>query len=498
MKRYYTLFGLTIVVCFVVELLSYLSFHIGWLNPVIGGLIVITTLILSLKNLKYGLGIIMIEAIIGSQGYLFSLSGSGGGFSLRIALWIAVMAVWLLTIISEYRRDRQVLYRYATFRYARPLALIAAGVILGFSVALLAGNDLTYLFLDGKRWIFALIILPFLDTFTKKEELKELATVSFAAALWLSIKTLIIVFIFSHSFPHLTADIFGWLRADLLAEVTRLPNGFWRVFMQSQNFVIPLFFVSALSLVMPWQWLRENKGSSIALVGIATAASATLMACLSRSFWIGTVVAVVVWILVQLIFIRKNWNVFFKQISVFAVTVFLGLILLVVIVRFPFPEPSTAIDASLLSDRATQNEAGSASRWSLLPVLWKEVSASPLWGKGFGTTVTYVTSDPRITLSTTDGKYTTYAFEWGWLDLWLKTGLIGVLGYLWLFYMLLSDCYRLMRRGDSRALAVGLSLSALGVLHFFTPYLNHPLGFSYLILAMLAVTFLRTQAITRS
>jgi O-antigen ligase len=133
-----------------------------------------------------------------------------------------------------------------------------------------------------------------------------------------------------------------------------------------------------------------------------------------------------------------------------------------------------------------------------LPVLWKEVSASPLWGKGFGTTVTYVTSDPRITLSTTDGKYTTYAFEWGWLDLWLKTGLIGVLGYLWLFYMLLSDCYRLMRRGDSRALAVGLSLSALGVLHFFTPYLNHPLGFSYLILAMLAVTFLRTQAITRS
>ena len=50
-------------------------------------------------------------------------------------------------------------------------------------------------------------------------------------------------------------------------------------------------------------------------------------------------------------------------------------------------------------------------------------------GRGFGATVTYQTRDPRILADNGSGEYTTYAFEWGWLDIWLKLGIFGLAAY---------------------------------------------------------------------
>jgi hypothetical protein len=127
-------------------------------------------------------------------------------------------------------------------------------------------------------------------------------------------------------------------------------------------------------------------------------------------------------------------------------------------------------------------DAAAESRWNLLPVLMKKIGQTPILGSGFGATVTYKTEDPRILAQNPSGLYTTYAFEWGWLEHWIKFGILGIPVMLWL---LLSVAWRTWKTDGEWWIRAGFvsSLAALGVIHVFTPYLNHPLGFGFLLAA---------------
>jgi hypothetical protein len=67
------------------------------------------------------------------------------------------------------------------------------------------------------------------------------------------------------------------------------------------------------------------------------------------------------------------------------------------------------------------------------------------------------------------------------LDFWLKLGVLGIPLMLWILGWL---GWRIWRLDEPRWLRVGAvsSLMALAVLHFFTPYLNHPLGFAFILI----------------
>jgi len=53
------------------------------------------------------------------------------------------------------------------------------------------------------------------------------------------------------------------------------------------------------------------------------------------------------------------------------------------------------------------------------------IAQHPWLGSGFGRTVTYRSTDPRVLADHPAGAYTTTAFEWGYLDIALKIGLLG-------------------------------------------------------------------------
>ena len=116
------------------------------------------------------------------------------------------------------------------------------------------------------------------------------------------------------------------------------------------------------------------------------------------------------------------------------------------------------------------------------------VQSYPILGSGFGTTVTYISNDPRVREVSRTGEYTTYAFEWGWLDIWLKMGVIGLIGLLGLLGYLGRIFYR---KAASNPLALaGLAvLVALAAINVFTPYLNHPLGLGMLILLTMVAKY---------
>lgn len=465
------------------ETLSLAAFSHPWIASAAMGLIGLLALWLSLKNIRYGLLLVAAELVIGSQGYLFSAGGDHSTLSLRIMLWIIVMGVWLGEEALRFLRDRQHWQEYRRLPFAKPLLALALTLGIGVLVGYLNGNNHLYLFLEAKRWVYISIIIPFLFSFRRAEDRRLLMDACFAGALWLAIKTLALAYIFTHGFAPFVYHLYDWSRQDLLAEITRAPSGFFRIFMQSQIFLIPAIFLAVSRFFRERTPSGERSCRSGYLIA-AVLCGAALLASLSRSFWVGTIIALAVCLAVFLIRSYRDWRVLLVRSLQLLGLLLASIALLFAIVRFPFPQPSADIGASLLSDRV-QLEAGAASRWSLLPVMGREIIKSPLWGFGFGKTLTYVSSDPRITATAPDGRYTTYAFEWGWLDIVLKLGLIGLAAYFWLLGALLRGCWRLLSVNRPAAFVLGGSLLALMAAHFFTPYLNHPLGFLYLGLIML-------------
>lgn len=473
---FWTLLGLIIA-----EGASFLSFFNPIIGLVVGGIIVLATLLLSLKNIRNGLLIVVAELIIGSQGYLFFYDLGGSKISLRIALWIVVMGVWAGNTILHFFRDKNYLKTFKNFPYVKQLLLLASVLLLGVVVALVSKNDQIFFFLELKRWLYILLLLPLVSSFKSTEDITKLATVIVGAILALCLKVVILIYIFSHSFLPLVYDVYGWMRLHLLGEITRWPSGFSRIFMQSQIFILPAavtFFLVAYRKIKSRTLSLNTK--SVAIVILSIASISVIIASLSRSFWVGAIIGGLVTGIAYTSVHRPR----IKQIIGFSLTLFGSLVLstlfLFAIVRFPFPDPSANIDASLLTDRATTIEAGAASRWSLLPVMWEEIKKSPLLGYGFGKSLTYETYDPRIVLTGGSGEYTTYAFEWGWLDMWLKFGIFGLIAFAWLFWKMFKDALYLLRRQALIGSLIIFSLVSIIVVHFFTPYLNHPLGFAYI------------------
>ncbi len=124
--------------------------------------------------------------------------------------------------------------------------------------------------------------------------------------------------------------------------------------------------------------------------------------------------------------------------------------------------------------------AGSSRRNQLLPLV-SAIAHHPVVGSGFGTSVTYVSQDPRIVAQHPDGQYTTTAFEWGYLDMILKFGLAGLVIYGYLVVLLV---YRLTTNPElPLGVKIGLigGLVAIAVTSVVSPYLNHPLGIGYVV-----------------
>jgi hypothetical protein len=208
----------------------------------------------------------------------------------------------------------------------------------------------------------------------------------------------------------------------------------------------------------------------------------------SRSNWVGLITglgAITVYELRH----RQYLNLG-RALALFITSVLAGALIMTIVVKFPWPQPIGGFStADLLTKRTGElaTEAGAASRWSSFPILIDSIVKTPIWGQGFGATITYRTADPRIISSSPQGIYTTYALEWGWLDIALKIGMAGLLFYLLFLFKLFHNGFKTKSSAIDESIinrALSFSLLALCAVHFFSPYLNHPLGLGFVLLIM--------------
>jgi len=446
-----------------------LSF-LAWLFPLFETVIfIVLTLALffiTMYSLEWGISLFFFEIILGSFGRWIVVSLGGTLLSIRIGLFLAVMMGWICYCTTNHLSARRVIRHCRTCIKQNPW--IGIGIIMasyGLVRAYFLGNHFSDVWDDSNQWLTLAIAVPI--ACAHRIRLKTLlARAWMNGSVALGIFALCILYFFTHDATfNIGLAIYRWSRVTHIGELTILSSLFLRIFLQSQILLLPVW----LSCIGVQTSSYQSQALSILI-------ASSLILSFSRSF----AVALVLIIGISFFFLLPSSPL--ERLKRILISFFFGAMLVFIVSQFPLPKAQGgSLTASFIA-RATLNDAATATRWSLLPALWHGVVAHPLLGSGFGATITYTSSDPRVLQMHPTGEYSTHAFEWGILDLWFKFGLLGLVWYA----SILLFAWRLIKK---RQWTSGLSIGVLAVVHIFTPYLNHPIGFA----ALLLITLLSTQ-----
>lgn len=475
----YRWFGYSLATLLGIEAISWLGFAYPDVYAAAWVVIVSGVLLASFYRLEYGVYAIAAELVIGSQGYLLGFPVGGFTISLRLGLFLAVMVAWVAWVV----RDRKVYFFASRFWkwYIALVTFLCIGVVVGY----VFGNSLSNIFFDWNGYLFFGLILPFTQAVRSRRQVQRLLATLIAGVVILGLQTMMILFLFSHQTVYIDylPSVYQWIRDLRIGEITLQPNGFYRVFFQSHIYVLYVLCVSIALCIRRFRW-------QTALV-IMTSVTLIFLSY-SRSFWLAALAALAGLAMYVLWKQRSVWRRLAITYGIVGLGFGLGYIFVLGLVNIPLPSGlGSGVSVSSLIIERTQNpaqEAAGSSRLALLKPLLQKNLEHPLLGSGLGTTVTYVTKDPRALVDHPDGWYTTFAFEWGYLDLWLKLGVAGLTVYLGLLWSLLAGAYDIVHeqlRGQSSRwfiIGVGFGLLALIVIHALTPYLNHPLGIGWILM----------------
>jgi len=445
------------------------------------------------KSLFTGLLIACAEIFIGGHGHLISAPILGFPLSLRITIFLAIMVVWMIHIL---RKKMHLSYKHLPLY---PWILLILALILGGITGLAYGNNPLFIFDDANGYLILGYALPFISIEWTEARRATLLRILTAAALWVSVGTLILSYIFTHSIESYARPLYTFIRDTRLAEITLQSvsnsegivthpfaayilgeSGYWyRIFMQSQFFVIALTFFLITYTVLHTEKIRILSSTSLLIIF----SIATIFLSQSRSFFVGLCIALTV--ISGFIFYlkRKEFITLIKQYIYLIGMSSIALLLVWISITLPIPtKPS--VDTVLFSNTSidTDRYAAVSSRWSLLSPMMIAIDNRPILGSGFGTVLTYKSDDPRIYDETGSTALTTYRFEWGYHDIWIKMGLIGLVAYGSYLYMLFRASVTMWNHTPHWIILgfVGTTLT-LFVTHIFSPYLNHPIGLIWLL-----------------
>jgi hypothetical protein len=485
------IFGFTLLFLILAEFNSLASFIFLPVKYPAFMIIILAAFFLALFRAEYGLYFIIAELSVGGMGHLFDI----GGLSIRMGLFGAVLSAWVIggiwnpelgiknlkstaiKSIDIIKKNFFIPNSLFLIHYSLLLIFIFFGIIQG-----LISNQTGNVYRDANAWLFFLLLFPFLSAVKDEKIVNGIFQVLLAGAIWLSIKTVAILFLFSRQYAVYGGLIYKWIRDTGVGEITHISEGSYRIFFQSQIYCLIAFLLICFFILVK---NKNNKKFGIVYYGFIYLLGLTIIISQSRSLWLGGLAG-----FGALLFF--GWR--YYKISLKKIILACGMLALMIASQIFLVQ---LITGSLFGNRLSNlpGEPAGASRLNQLKPLTEAIMANPAFGYGFGKTLTYQTRDPRALKANPDGQYTTFAFEWGYLDIALKLGFIGLILYLVLLALIFHQGIvhfksKTMPTGrqvsNYKQINFGLlsGLIALCVINIFTPYLNHPLGIGYVLLCL--------------
>lgn len=458
------------------EIFSLVAFYKTQLQIPAMILIGLIALFSSLKDLRYPLALLIIEAFIGSHGHLFSVQIGGMTLTVRMMLFAILLIAWVVHVVRGCSR----IMHFPHARLTAPLLLIIAMVTWGLVRAWAVGTPLSEAVADANGYAFIVCIPIMIDLASDRKSLAWLGKVGAGALAWLSLKSLLLLYFFSHKFSFLS-ELYVWQRKAWLTEITRLDSGIYRIFGASDVFLLLGVFIGFMLL-----WNRSTKKRWM----VVTLMTAAFLLSLSRSFWLGGLLALTFTLPLlvrhRILTIKTAPKFISRGLLVLGSAFFL----LFALVMAPVPERLTGADAfSAFSSRLSGfGDAAVSSRWNMLGPLSNQIQENPIFGSGFGKAITYQSDDPRIHDLYPGGVITTTAIEWQYLEMVMKMGIFVLFAVMWLWWRIGVYFWDAMRaaQSDDRYIIAGLLIAFLAFVfaNIFTPYMNHPLGWIFLAIVL--------------
>lgn len=400
------------------------------------------------------------ELIVGSKGYLLFTVVGGQHLTLRMLLFTGLCLV-VIRLWPKIKHD-------FPQSVSKALLLLVGWIGLMAIWGALRGNGVSAVYTDANAFAYLGVYFGWWLILRRQPNWRgQVLTILLAGGTLIGLKSWLMVLLFGQNAPGLT-ELYRWIRNTGVGEITLISHNVYRVFFQSQVYALLVFLIAFSGYL----WRQVPRWWAWPLIASALGVYFSL----SRSFWLGLAGALLlmgVWLIR-----RIGWT----SLKRFWLLVPLGLAVWLFnawalnwpyVFNPPGDRPSVNTVLARLSGESSK-QAASARQNQIQPLI-RAISKHPVLGSGFGTMVTYYSTDPRIR-----GWRTTAAFELGYLDLWLKTGLVGLGLYVWWLW-------RIHRRiWPTKWLAYFVpGVAALLITNLTSPYLNHPLGLGWLALVSL-------------
>jgi len=448
---------------FVFQFLSLLGRSWPGLQEIIFLLIILAAIIFSWRKIEYGFLFLLFEFLAGHEGHCFSFRG----ISLRLSLFLVIMLVWFF---------RKVFWPKFSFKKLKNLILLDKSPL---SFALLAflfvvifslcrGWFINNKFLalkDFLNYSYFFLIFPLSEVIGNRFFQKRGKQIIQAGIIGISLLTIIVLFLFATGLVSVHDQFYWWWRQTVFGKATSAGNNFFRIVSSAHLLILP-FFLILLSFLAN----RSTRKKSVIFLCIL--ASLAFLINFSRAYFLG--------LFLGLIFLAqglkfKKWIVFFLIIVIFLITEFGVLNFLI------NQNPNIAyLQQRMRSITSPDDELSASTRLSILPRLLEKIKEKPIFGYGLGSTISYL--NPL-----SQKEDITFHIDWGYLEIWLELGLLGLILYCFILAIIFYQGRQLFQRAQGnikrQRLIVGLGagLLSLVVATITGPYLFHALGIFYLI-----------------
>lgn len=436
----------------------------------------LATLFATFRKLEWGIAVAFLELISNAHGYILYASLGNVRISARMIIFASVFIGWGIAILVRRSSIRLFDVRYT------PFVLLALAVVIGGIVGL-TRRPFTEVFQDGNAYLYLVYLIPIVNV--QWDSLKQRVALQMLAAgmVFTTGMSLFILYAFTHLSETFLRIMYVYLRDIRFAEMTGIGMGMYRIFEQTQVFAIVFGFI-----LLERVFRELSKRDRQIAIGLLSCVFVLIFVGMSRSFLFGFIAAMLIlatWLSVGLKISLRNW---LHGTSLIFVSMVIAIVIVYATIQFPLPHTRAAGEylTGVFGDRAIGTDVAVSSRWNLLRPMLDLIKDDPIFGNGFGQTVTFITDDPRIRAIHPDGSWTTTSMEWGWLELWLKMGFLALIGFLTIFVVIAHTSSNLLRTEKAWVGVWILEfMTFLYFTHFFSPYLNHPIGIGLILLAVI-------------
>lgn len=405
-----------------------------------------------------------------------------GPLSIRMALFALCVLFTLPRVIRELPRLIRLPYFWC---------LVAFGVVLAATafIGLRNGNNRGFVVADLTSMLSFALVPGVLVTLYTRERLVLVTKVFFFSTAVLALVTVVLHYVLAFLQTEQVVALNNWINRYALGGLATMPTSVQRIYLRSQIFLQGALLVGIWLLkVLPSRRYR------LAVWAVEAVLAFSLVLTYTRGFWLGLALSFVVFFIVffrewkhclkcvgvllltTVVFLGASWAAYRTPIAAVAVLERFDPSLIVILPARPGQAPSEPVE---------DDEFGVAAglRSKTLSEQMRLIRENPLLGYGLGKNLDGIRDD---------GK-TEYMYQ----DIWMKTGLPGLLLFLaacfWYGVSLLMRTLRTPRGRRAERFGFdtpgGLAwvwvccLLGVGVTSYFNPFLTTPMGLLVVALA---------------